>query len=41
MKILIAAALALTAVATTPAGAQTAPVIKVFYGDLDLTAPPA
>ncbi len=36
MKILIAAAVALTAIATTPVNAQTAPVIKVFYGDLDL-----
>ena len=36
MKSLIAAAVALTAIVTTPAGAQTAPVAKVFYGDLDV-----
>ncbi len=36
MKILLATAFALTAIAATSAQAQTAPTAKVFYGDLSL-----
>ncbi len=36
MKILIAAAVALTTLAAPSVNAQTAPTAKVFYGDLNL-----
>lgn len=39
MKLLIAAAVAMTTLASPSANAEIAPTAKVFYGDLDIGSP--